>query len=113
MTRNAKQAFSKSKTEGKLDPKKIRNILPKLTRLELRDYLLLLKQERNREKVIVEVPITQSLLGSQMVDFFKKKFPGKELEFIKNKNLIGGLRIQANDQVLDLSIKKILESLYA
>lgn len=112
MNGKAKIAFLNSKTDGKLDFKKIKENLSRLNRAELRAYLLLLKQERNREKATIEVPLDESLIGSELVAFFKKKFPGKELEFVKNKNLIGGFRVRTDDKTLDLSLKTIIEKLY-
>lgn len=112
MKGKAKIAFLKSKTSGKLDWRKIQQNVSCLNRAELRDYLLLLKQERNREKTTIEVPLDKSLLGLELVTLLKKKFPDKELEFLKNKNLVGGLKIRSEDKILDLSLKRILERLY-
>lgn len=109
MKKNIKRLILLSRTKGKLDIDKIKKIITFLTRTELKEYLMLLREERRREKVIIEMPINQRLIEKNLKSFFKRKFKDKELEFIENKALLGGIRIVDNDNVLDYSFKNILE----
>lgn len=109
MKKNVKLLVLKSKTNDKLDAGKIRKIAARLTRAQLREYLMLLRQERSREKVIVETPLDPNLIRKNLTPFFRKRSKDKEIEFLENKELIGGLKIQVNDDVLDSSFKNILE----
>lgn len=109
MKKNIKRLLLESKTRGKLDINKIKKNITFLTRTELKEYLMLLREERGREKVVIQMPVDQRFVGKSLKSFFKRKFKNKELEFIENKALLGGIRIEDNDNVLDYSFKNILE----
>lgn len=107
MKKNIKLLLLRSKKRGKLNVSRIRQIASQLPKSQLREYLLLLKQARQREKVVVEVPIDRSQVEQSTIVSLKKRFKGREIEFVKNKELIGGLRLSVDDNVLDLSFKGI------
>lgn len=109
---NVRQVINKSKTGQKLDPQKIKKIMSLLNRIQLRQYLILLREVRKKELVVIETPISSANLGIDITHFFKKIFKDKDLDFVEDKNLIGGIRVTVNDDILDLSFKGILQRLY-
>lgn len=108
MKKDIKKIFNASLTGGKIDTKKVQNYARLLVRTELKEYLFRLKRKREQELVEVEVAgeikNLEPLLG--------KKFKGKEVAIIENPNLLGGIRIRYDDNILDLTFKGILEELY-
>lgn len=94
---------------GKLDAQKIKKIVPFLNKVELRQFIIFLKQLRKKEKITVETPLAPVTIWASFVPFLKKKFKNKEIELLENKELIGGLKIRVEDNTLDLSVKGIFD----
>lgn len=108
MKKDIKKIFELSLTGGKIDTKKLQNYAKLLSRAELKEYLFWLKRKREQELVTVEV--AQDVKGLKPI--LSKRFKGKEIAIVHNSNLIGGIRIRYEDNILDLSFSGILQELY-
>ncbi len=111
MKKNIKQLVDLSKTGGKLDWKKIKKIAVRLSRSELKNYLLLLKIAREKEKMLVETPLGSMWTKNNLAAFFKKNFKDREIIFAQNKELLGGIRVTFDNNVFDMSINGLLKRL--
>lgn len=112
--RDFKVIIEACKTRGKLDSKKVKKVASLLTRSELRSFILILREERKKELVTIEVPLKENDLGrnSKLIGFLKNKFEGLDIEFVENKELLGGLIVEKDNRILDLSFKGALGKLY-
>ena len=104
----AKLLAEASKTQGRLDAKKITRISRRLTRTDLKSYLFLLKRARLSEVVFVETPET---LPTSLVLRMKKELTGREVVVNIDRSLIGGARFTTLDTVLDVTIKRMLNKI--
>ncbi|OGI74393.1 hypothetical protein A3D42_00175 [Candidatus Nomurabacteria bacterium RIFCSPHIGHO2_02_FULL_41_18] len=98
-----------------------KNILAFLARKHLLGraaaILLHLKKIINLEKGIVSATVSSvhrlhEKEEKELVHFLKKRYSAKEITLTKilDQNLLGGFRVEANDEVIDLTIKnKIMQ----
>lgn len=91
--------------------KNYRRAIKKLTRTQLRELLILLREKRIEEIVTIETPLKKNEIEKKLINLLKKRFKSKTLEFVKNKKLIAGMRINANHNVLDLSVEGIFRQI--
>lgn len=70
------------------------------------------EQGRIRVKVKSKIKITDKM-GEEIVDFIKKKFKAKEviLEFIEDPKLLGGIKIEIGDEIIDTTLRYKLNQL--
>lgn len=91
-----------------LDQEKVIEIVSHLKRKQLKLYLKALK---NREKAISVTIILPSLPTDKEQESFKKLFPNKKIVYNLDPNLLVGVKIVVNDDVYDLNLKHVLESI--
>ncbi len=97
-----------SYTKGVLDKEKTLTIASILSRKELKDYIRKLKDFENQKKVIVTTPVEVS---EQEKKTLSKNFEKKNLEFLIDPDILGGIKIQENDIIYEVSLKKTLDDM--
>lgn len=82
------------------------------------DILLRLKKIINHEEDRMEVKVSSvekldHRTKTNLEHLLKKRYAAKEIVFIENldQKLIGGIKIEVNDEVIDLSMKNKIEKL--
>lgn len=70
------------------------------------------EQGRVRVKVKSKIKITNEM-GEEIIDFIKKKFKAKEviLELIEDPKLLGGIKIEIGDEIIDTTLRYKLNQL--
>lgn len=86
-------------------------LIKKLTRTQLRRFLITLREKRHEQMVTIETPLEENEIDKKLIILLKKRFKGKTLEFVKNRKLLAGMRISTNHNVLDLSVEGIFQQL--
>lgn len=114
MNINIKKLVLKCKTKNKLDAKKIKKAASFLNRAQLRLFLMMLREERKKELVTIETPVSRKVLikNTKLTASLKKKLGKQDIEFVENKELLGGIIIRVEDRILDLSFKGALDRIY-
>ncbi|MFA6585661.1 MAG: F0F1 ATP synthase subunit delta [Candidatus Paceibacterota bacterium] len=80
--------------------------------LEKLDRIINLKEER----IVVEVSSAKKLdekTKKDLIIFLEKRYKAKDIVLIEklNEKLLGGMRLEINDEVIDLTIKRKIEKL--
>ena len=80
--------------------------------LEKLDKIINLKEE----KIIVKVSSAKKLnekVKQELSLFLRKRYKVKEILFIEklNENLLGGMRLEINDEVIDLTLRRKIKKL--
>ena len=80
--------------------------------LEKLEKIINLKEER----ILVKVSSAKKLdekVKQELNFFLQKRYKVKEVQFIEklDENLLGGMRLEINDEVIDLTIKRKIEKL--
>lgn len=110
MTKNKIAIFLElSYTNDALDQKAAETIAGQLKRKELKQYINALRQYEFAKTVTVTLPKDAE---KKYEDMIKVLFRNRKIVYNRDKSLIGGLRIQDNDSIYELSIKEVLGSLY-
>ena len=117
----ARAIYLASKEEmegGHFSPKVVqflarRRLLPKAP-----DILLRLNKIINNEEGIVVVKISskthlQEKIKKEVIEILQKRYKGKSIFLKENidQGLLGGFKIEVNDEVIDLSLKNKIEKL--
>ncbi len=83
-----------------------------------KDILLRLKKITNQEHGIVEAKVSsvtklQEETKKKIIHALKKRYEAKEVVLIESldEKLLGGIRIEANDEIIDASIKNKINKL--
>ncbi|MGJ8632782.1 MAG: ATP synthase F1 subunit delta [Luteolibacter sp.] len=117
---SARRLFGMCQVNGQLDDNKLRELVSKLIELKPRDYQAMLasiqrltRLEVERRQVVVESATPLSATEGQNISAGLAKDYGDKLD-IKYKitpELLGGVRIQVGDDVLDGSVQGRLDRL--
>ncbi|MFA5936982.1 MAG: F0F1 ATP synthase subunit delta [Candidatus Paceibacterota bacterium] len=80
--------------------------------LEKLDKIINLKEE----KIIVKVSSAKKLnekVKQELSLFLRKRYKVKEILFVEklNENLLGGMRLEINDEVIDLTLRRKIKKL--
>ena len=92
-----------------IDAAAARTIIDKLTRPDLKQLLLYVRLEIRRRRVMVTAAdnIETSLRGQ-----IERMFPGTEISFARDPSLGGGIRVEHGDDIIDVSVKGLLQRTY-
>ena len=117
---SARRLFGMCQVNGQLDDNKLRDLVSKLIESKPRDYQAMLasiqrltRLEMKRRQVVVEsaTPLTaeegQNISKSLAADYGDKL----DIKYKLNPELLGGVRIQVGDDVLDGSVQGRLDRL--
>lgn len=105
-----KKLAAASYRKNKLDEDKVNRIALKLNRRELRGYIKALKEMQSRFRVYVEYTNELGEAGKKEIE---ELFPGKEVIFQKNSDLLMGIRITENDIVSNINLGNSLKQITA
>lgn len=100
----------KSYNNDQLDPEVVDLIANKLTRRELKQYIRLLRQQEQKNQVIVTVPKT---LTSEERTMIQKLFKDKKILYMVDPSMISGIRVVDNDIEYEISLDQIFQNLLA
>ncbi len=100
--------LKESTIQGKLDDKKITEIADSLNKTSLKKYIKILKKSQQSKQVIIDVP--QNKKDAYIHDL-QDLFPDKTIIIRENPNLLLGIKISTNDEVVDISLKHEFEKL--
>ena len=89
-----------------LNEKRVNNITKHLTKAELRAYLKALKRLEKKNNILFEYAYD---LSEQNKKKFKELYGDKQITFIKNPDLLVGIRITEDDKVYNLNMNHALE----
>ena len=103
-----KGLVQKSYIKGKLDAKIVSTVAGKLSRKDLKAYIYELRTEENKKYVTIT---SVNLLKSQEKKEFQEMFPGKELVYETDPDLIAGVKVRTHDTEYELSINNIINSI--
>lgn len=103
MDRKALKRLAQLSIDGKNIRKEIVDyVLKELKTQELKVYLNFLKDELERNKVYVKVANPASY---DLQKKLSEMFPKKELVFMEDSSVGGGILIQNNDNIIDATLK--------
>lgn len=88
-----------------LDIKKVQRIVPLLKHSELKRYIKGLKNFEKSHTVIITVPFTPTVLEKKK---FEDMFVNKKIEFVEDKSLLLGFKVQNNDLIINYNVKERL-----
>ncbi|MCL4418554.1 F0F1 ATP synthase subunit delta [Patescibacteria group bacterium] len=104
----AKRSF----TKNNIDYKKVKSITRLLKRSELKKYIKILKSIEKKNTVYFSLPVeSKDKISKDTLEYLKKIFPQKNIEYVFDPSLMAGIRILDNDLVYDFSIKNSLKNL--
>ena len=95
-------------TAGKLDPKKILVIAKTLAKRELTLYyrLLLLRREEEKAYVYTAIDVPEDIARR-----LTKLFSHKDLVFLKDAQILSGIKVKVGDIIFDTSLVAYLEEM--
>lgn len=99
--------IAQSYTNSILNPKKVFAIAKTLLRAELKKYIAELKNNENRNKIMVITPFERTGNNSMFADLF----PGKTIDSQNDKSLIIGAKIVNNDNVYEFNLRNTLNGI--
>ena len=108
-TREIKKLAEQSFTNWNLDVKKIRRAMSLLNRKQLKTYIKFLKKLENERLVYVFTPMDK--VSDKASNKIGSMFPGKKIEYVKDPNLIVGIKIVDNDMVYEFNLKDSLDNI--
>ena len=86
-----------------LDPKIVALIADHLNRQSLKQYIHLLKQEESKKQIIITSPKSLTNAEKQIV---MQQFPKKNIIYVLDPSMLGGIRIADQDSVYEMSLKQ-------
>lgn len=92
---------------GEIDENVAIYVLQKLNKNELKIYSRYLKNEIEKNKVIIT---TSEKLSTEDTKKFKDFFPGKNVFFETDAALGGGIKVKTQNDIIDLSIKNYIDN---
>ena len=105
-THTIKRLVELTVSEGKVNNEVRRFVLSRLSRNNLRHYLIYLKKELKSRKVFVRsAGIPAPALKIKIDETFKSR----EIFYEIDKSLGGGLQIEHGDDLIDINMKKMIE----
>ena len=108
-TREIKKLAAQSFTNWDLDVKKIKRTMSLLNKKQLKTYIKFLKKLENERLVYLFTPMDR--VDDKTSSKIKSMFPGKKVEYIKDPNLIVGIKIVDNDMVYEFNLKDSLDNI--
>ena len=117
---SARRLFGLCQVDGQLDDNKLRDLVSKLIAAKPRDYAAILaslqrltRLEMKRRQVIVEsATMLTATEGQDIAAGLAKDYGDKlDIQYKVTPSLLGGLRIQVGDDVLDGSVEGRLDRL--
>lgn len=104
----AKRSF----TKNNIDYKKVKSITRLLKRSELKKYIKILKSIEKKNTVYFSLPVeSRDKISKDTLEYLKRLFPQKNIEYIFDPSLMAGIKILDNDLVYDFSIKNTFKDL--
>lgn len=107
--RNIKKLAEQSFTKGNLDTKKIKRITSLLSKKKLKAYINFLKKLEDERLIRVFTPMDK--VEDKITRRIRNIFPNKKIEYLKDPDLIAGLRIIDNDVVYEFNLKDSLDNI--
>lgn len=107
--RNIKKLAEQSFTYGNLDVKKIKKVISLLGKKQLKAYIKFLKKVENERLIWVFTPMDK--IEDKITGKIKTIFPNKKIKYVKDPDLIVGLRVIDNDIVYEFNLKDSLDNL--
>ncbi len=107
--REIKKLAEQSFISENLDIKKIKSIISLLNKKQSKAYIKFLKKLENER--IVWVFTAMDKVEDKIGGKLKSMFPNKKIEYVKDPNLIVGLRVVDNDMVYEFNLKDSLDNL--
>lgn len=86
-----------------LDPKIVELIADHLNRQSLKQYIHLLKTEEKKKQIIITSPKSLTDAEKKIVT---QEFPKKNIIYILDPSMLGGIRIADKESVYDMSLKQ-------
>lgn len=103
MKNKLQQLLAASYKNGKLDPETVAFISDQVSRHMLKQYIRLLKQNEQKNQIIVTSSIA---LTEQDRKVIKAQFPEKDIVYIFDPELISGIQIINNDQKYEVNLNQ-------
>lgn len=103
-----KQLAQGSYKGNSIDIEKIEEILPHLTRKELKEFVVYLKAEEKRRTVLIETP---TILSAEYKEKLVNLFPDKKLQFSTVPSLLLGIKVTANDMIYENTLENTLSDM--
>jgi F-type H+-transporting ATPase subunit delta len=117
---NARRLFGLCMADSRLDETKLRQVIQSLVTSQPRDYRAILvalqrlvRLDADKRKVLVEsaTPLDESTKARVAAGLAKDHGPDLLIDYRTTPELLGGLRIQVGDDVLDGSVQGRLDRL--
>lgn len=105
-----KQLALDSFVKNSLDGKKVNRFSAKMKRKELREYIRAIKLIDLRNKVIIIVPSLNKFRKTDLLQI-SKIFRGKRIEYKEDPDLLVGVKVIDNDQILNFNLKDRLDNI--
>ena len=118
--REAKELFRLCRPEGVLNENRVREVVNAVLERKPRGYLAMLSHferlvrldvEKRTGRVESAIPLTDPLRSDLTASLTRLYGEGLNLSFVRNADLIGGMRIKVGCDVLDGSIRHRLNAL--
>lgn len=103
-----KQLAENSFTNYKLDNSKVMEIVEKLNRRQLKEYIRQLKKYISENSITVE---TAFPVNEEMRKSLTETYKEKNIEYILNKELMLGIKIYENDIIFSKNLRDTLENI--
>ena len=120
--RAARKLYRLCQVDGRLDPDRVRLVVPHVVRSGRRgtvailgDFLRLVRLDRDRHRAVVESAsgLAEDMRGDVQAGLDRAYGDGLETSFEVNPALIGGMRVRVGSDVYDGSIRARLAALEA
>lgn len=108
MNRNMlKKLVLESYDDGELDAQKVNKIADLLSKSELKLYIKALKNWEKEHSIIIDLPRADMVYHEQV----QTLFPDKKVVMQFDPTLLLGMRLQENDDIYEMSLKKTLDKI--
>lgn len=95
-----------------IDYRKVKSIAKLLKRSELKKYIKTLKSIERKHTIYLSLPIgNKDKISKDALDYLRKLFPEKNVEYIFDSSLMAGVKILNNDLTYDFNIKNAFKDL--
>lgn len=95
-----------------IDYRKVKSIAKLLKRSELKKYIKSLKSIERKHTIYLSLPIgNKEKISKDALDYLRKLFPEKNVEYIFDSSLMAGVKILNNDLTYDFNIKNAFKDL--
>lgn len=107
--REIKKLAEQSFTNGNLDVKIIKRNIAGFSKKQLKLYIKFLKKFENERLVWIFTAMDK--VDDKITGKIKSLFPNKKIEYVKDSNLIVGIKVIDNDIVYEFSLKDSLDNI--